>query len=155
LRTNTTTCARLWAYVTGLVNPELLLQNEYLAAENRILKARLPSGWRLSDGERITLAEMGKRLASTNLSALKRGPHSKSRAAPTDCWSAAASRPDREGFLAIISFLCSPSDILIGFGHLLLLRHEQVWVVSAAGRSQIRPSAMGVSNLCASDAWSW
>jgi hypothetical protein len=41
LRTNTTTCARLLAYVTGLVNQELLLQNEYLAAENRILKARL------------------------------------------------------------------------------------------------------------------
>ena len=31
LRTNTTTCARLLAYVTGLVNQELLLQNEYLA----------------------------------------------------------------------------------------------------------------------------
>jgi hypothetical protein len=29
------------AYVTGLVNQELLLQNEYLAPENRILKARL------------------------------------------------------------------------------------------------------------------
>jgi hypothetical protein len=27
--------ARLLAYVTGLVNQELLLQNEYLAAENR------------------------------------------------------------------------------------------------------------------------
>ena len=33
---------RLLAYVTGLVNQELLVQNEYLAAENRILKARLP-----------------------------------------------------------------------------------------------------------------
>jgi hypothetical protein len=29
--------ARLLAYVTGLVNQKLLLQNEYLAAENRIL----------------------------------------------------------------------------------------------------------------------
>jgi hypothetical protein len=29
---------RLLAYVTGLVNQELLLQNEYLAVENRILK---------------------------------------------------------------------------------------------------------------------
>jgi hypothetical protein len=29
--------ARLLAYVTGLVNQELLLQNEYLASENRIL----------------------------------------------------------------------------------------------------------------------
>jgi hypothetical protein len=52
VRANTTTCARLLAYVTGLVNQELLLQNEYLAAENRILKARLQPGWRLSDGER-------------------------------------------------------------------------------------------------------
>jgi hypothetical protein len=32
------------AYVTGLVNQQLLLQNEYLAAENRILKARLQPG---------------------------------------------------------------------------------------------------------------
>ena len=30
---------RLLAYVTGLVNQELLLKNEYLAAENRILRA--------------------------------------------------------------------------------------------------------------------
>jgi hypothetical protein len=44
------------AYVTGLVNQELLLQNEYLAAENRILKARLQPGWRLSDGERLATA---------------------------------------------------------------------------------------------------
>ena len=47
------------AYVTGLVNQELLLQNEYLAAENRILKTRLQPGRRLSDGERATLAEIG------------------------------------------------------------------------------------------------
>jgi hypothetical protein len=38
------------AYVTGLVNQELLLQNEYLAAENRIWKARLQPRSRLSDG---------------------------------------------------------------------------------------------------------
>jgi len=35
--------ARLLAFVTGLVNQELLLRNEYLAAENRILRAHLPS----------------------------------------------------------------------------------------------------------------
>ena len=34
---------RLLAYVTGLVNQELLLQNEYLAAENRVLRAHLPA----------------------------------------------------------------------------------------------------------------
>ena len=33
----------------GAVNQELLLHNEYLAAENRILRARLPSRLRLSD----------------------------------------------------------------------------------------------------------
>src|SRR5262249_6370788 len=38
--------ARLLAYVTGLVNQELLLQNEYLTAENRILKAHLQAGFR-------------------------------------------------------------------------------------------------------------
>jgi hypothetical protein len=54
--------ARLLAYVTGLVNQQLLLQNEYLAAENRILRAHLPSRLRLSDPERSTLAEIGSRL---------------------------------------------------------------------------------------------
>jgi putative transposase len=52
----------LLAYVTGSVNQELLLQNEYLAAENRILRAKLPSRLRLSNPERATLAEIGKRL---------------------------------------------------------------------------------------------
>ncbi len=54
--------ARLLAYVTGLVNQQLLLQNEYLVAENRILRAHLPSRLRLPDPERSTLAEIGKRL---------------------------------------------------------------------------------------------
>src|SRR5215510_6903599 len=54
--------ARLLAYVTGLVNQQLLLQNEYLAAENRFLRAHLPSRLRLSDAERSTLAEIGKRM---------------------------------------------------------------------------------------------
>ncbi len=53
---------RLLAYVTGSVNQELLLRNEYLAAENRILRAKLPSRLGLSSPERATLAEIGKRL---------------------------------------------------------------------------------------------
>ena len=53
---------RLLAYVTGSVNQELLLRNEYLAAENRILRAKLPKRLRLSNPERISLAEIGKRL---------------------------------------------------------------------------------------------
>ncbi|HYO83993.1 MAG TPA: hypothetical protein VES20_21495 [Bryobacteraceae bacterium] len=59
---NESNWARLLAYVTGLVNQELLLQNEYLAAENRILRSHLPSRLRLSDPERDTLAEIGKRI---------------------------------------------------------------------------------------------
>src|SRR5262249_49731077 len=54
--------ARLLAFVTGLVNQALLLRNEYLAAENRILRSHLPSRLRLSDAERSTLAEIAKRL---------------------------------------------------------------------------------------------
>jgi hypothetical protein len=54
--------ARILACVTGLVNQELLLRNEYLVAENRILRSRLPSRLRLSDPERSTLAEIAKRL---------------------------------------------------------------------------------------------
>jgi putative transposase len=59
--------ARLLAYVTGLVNQELLLQVEYLAAENRILRAHAPARLRLSDAERSTLAEIGKRLGRKGL----------------------------------------------------------------------------------------
>jgi putative transposase len=59
---------RLLTYVTGLVNQELLLQNEYLAAENRILlSAHVPARLRLSNPERSTLAEIGKRLGRKTL----------------------------------------------------------------------------------------
>jgi hypothetical protein len=53
---------RLLVYVTGLVNQELLLQNEYLTAENRVLHGHLPARLRLSDPERSMLAEIGKQL---------------------------------------------------------------------------------------------
>ena len=38
--------ARMLAYITGTVDQELLLRNEYLAAENRILKAPESKGER-------------------------------------------------------------------------------------------------------------
>jgi len=59
---------RLLAYVNGMVDQQLLLQNEYLAAENRILRAHLPKRLRLSDEQRSTLAEIGKRLGRKVLS---------------------------------------------------------------------------------------
>ena len=54
--------ARVLAYLSELVNHALLLQVEYLAAENRILRAHLPHSVRLNNEERSTLAEIGKRL---------------------------------------------------------------------------------------------
>ena len=54
--------ARLLAFVTGLVNQDLLLRNEYLIAENRILRGHLPMRLRLADPERVTLAESAQRL---------------------------------------------------------------------------------------------
>src|SRR3954462_11516625 len=51
-RMNNDNWARLLSYVTGPINEQLLLQNEYLAAENRILRAHLPTRLRLSDPQR-------------------------------------------------------------------------------------------------------
>ena len=49
--------ARVLAFVTGMVDQELLARIEYLAAENRILKAQLKGRLKLSDAERATLGE--------------------------------------------------------------------------------------------------
>jgi hypothetical protein len=54
--------ARMLAYVTGMVNQELLLRNEYLAAENRILKGQIKGRLLLSEAEKATLAEIAHRL---------------------------------------------------------------------------------------------
>ena len=51
------------AYITGSVDQELVLRNEYLVAENRILRNQIQGRLRLTDGERRTLAEIGKQLA--------------------------------------------------------------------------------------------
>src|SRR5262247_4157726 len=59
--------ARILAYVTGAVDQELLARNEYLAAENRILKAKLNGRPKLSDAERATLGEIGHRLGRNAL----------------------------------------------------------------------------------------
>ena len=54
--------ARILAFVTGMVDQELLAPNECLATENRILKAQLKGRLKLSDAERATLGEIGHRL---------------------------------------------------------------------------------------------
>ena len=53
---------RLLAYITVTVDQELLLRNEYLAAENRILRAQIKSRLCPSQGEKATLAEIAHRL---------------------------------------------------------------------------------------------
>jgi putative transposase len=52
--------ARILAYVTGTVDQELLARNEYLAAENRILKAQLKGRLKLSEAERATTGSSGR-----------------------------------------------------------------------------------------------
>src|SRR5881398_2985585 len=57
----------LLAYITGTVDQELLLRNEYLVTENRILRNQLKGRVRLSDGERKALAEIGQKLGKQAL----------------------------------------------------------------------------------------
>ena len=44
------------AYISGSVDQELLLRNEYLVTENRILKNQIKGRLQLTDPERISLA---------------------------------------------------------------------------------------------------
>ncbi len=60
----------LLAYITGTVDQELLLRNEYLVTENRILRHQLKGRVRLSDGERTALAEIGQKLGKKALEAV-------------------------------------------------------------------------------------
>ena len=48
--------------MAGKIEPELQLKIEYLAAENRILRDQFPGRPRLTDGQRITLATIGRKL---------------------------------------------------------------------------------------------
>jgi putative transposase len=58
---------QLLAYMTGSVDQELLLRNEYLVTENRILRHQITGRVRLTDTERKTLATIGKKLGKRAL----------------------------------------------------------------------------------------
>ena len=60
----------LLAYITGTVDQELLLRNEYLVTENRILRNQITGHVRLTDGERKALAEIGQKLGKKALEAV-------------------------------------------------------------------------------------
>ena len=53
--------------IGGHVNQELLLRNEFLAAENEILRSRIKGKLKLTDEERIRLAKIGNRLGKKAL----------------------------------------------------------------------------------------
>jgi putative transposase len=57
----------LLAYITGTVDQELLLRNEYLVTENRMLRHQITGRVRLTDAERKTLAEFGHKLGKQAL----------------------------------------------------------------------------------------
>jgi len=57
----------LLAYITGTVDQELLLRNEYLVTENRMLRNQITGRVRLTDAERKTLAEIGYKLGKQAL----------------------------------------------------------------------------------------
>ena len=57
----------LLAYITGTVDQELLVRNEYLVTENRILRQQIKGRVRLSGGERKTLAALGMKLGKQAL----------------------------------------------------------------------------------------
>jgi hypothetical protein len=58
---------QLLAYITGSADQELLVRNEYLLTENRLLRQQITARVRLHDGERKTLPELGKRLGKQAL----------------------------------------------------------------------------------------
>ena len=57
----------LLAYITGSVDQELLLRNEYLVTENRILRNQITGRVRLTDGERKALTAIGQKLGKKAL----------------------------------------------------------------------------------------
>jgi putative transposase len=57
----------LLAYITNSVDQHLLLCNEYLVTENRIWRQQIVGRVRLSDSERMALAEIGQKLGKKAL----------------------------------------------------------------------------------------
>ncbi len=57
----------LLAYISGSVDEELHLRNDYLVAENRILRNQIKGRIQLSEMDRRTLAEIGKKLGKQAL----------------------------------------------------------------------------------------
>jgi putative transposase len=89
---------RILAYITGTVDQELLLRNEYLVAENRILRDQVNGRLLLSDCEKKTLAEIGYRLGRKALEDVANARMVKE-FKPLE--TARVSEPDRGAYLAL------------------------------------------------------
>ena len=61
---------KLLAHVSGSVDEELQLRNEYLITENRILRSKIKGQLRLKDEERRQLATIGKKLGRKALGSI-------------------------------------------------------------------------------------
>ena len=81
---------RLLAYITDSVDQGLLLRNKYLATENKILRGQIHGRLRLSDGERKTLAVIGKQLERKAL-------QEDAPPAPVPAWKKARHAQSRQG----------------------------------------------------------
>ena len=67
----------LLAYITGSVDQELLLRNEYLVMENRLLRKQITSRVRLNDSERKTFCSRAQE--DHDLDGMHPHPHGRAR----------------------------------------------------------------------------
>ena len=61
---------KLLANISGSIDEELRLRNEYLVTENHILRLKIKGQLRLKDEERRELATIGKKLGRKTLEAI-------------------------------------------------------------------------------------
>lgn len=90
----------LLAYITGTVDHELLVRNEYLVAEHRILRHQIVGRVRLTDGECTPLAEVGQKLSKQALKEVARSSHPiRFWADPVSSWPTSVTAPSSAKFL--------------------------------------------------------
>jgi hypothetical protein len=107
-----TQVVRLIAYVTGMVNQQLLLQNEYLLAENRILRVHLRIRLLLTDPERSTLAVLGKHLGRQDR--IAGALHNLGHRSPIKRWVTSDTSQNRRQQTSWADFIRSQMTVLIG-----------------------------------------
>ena len=93
---------RILAYVTASVDEEILRRNEYLVTENRILRSQIKGRIRLTDAERVSLAQVAKGLGRKALNEVAQWSDRKQSLLGTGGWwpkSSTAQRIERQWML--------------------------------------------------------